>query len=110
LWHRARVPSDDRRKHDRVPIAIAVQYEDHEETVVVQSRDLSLGGLFLGTITPAPPGTDLALTLRLPAEHGHIQARGRVVHCLQGIGMGVEFSGFPGDSEARLRDYLSSVN
>ena len=103
------VQSDERRKHDRVPIAIAVQYKDHQETVVVQSRDLSPGGLFLGTTTPAPPGTELALTLRLPDEHGHIQARGHVVHCLQGIGMGVEFSDFPGDSEARLRDYLASV-
>ncbi len=101
---------DERRKHDRVPIAIAVSYENHQETVVVQSRDISLGGLFLGTTTPAPPGTDLALTLRLPGEHGPIQARGRVVHCLQGIGMGVEFSAFPGDSEARLHDYLVSVH
>jgi len=104
------VQPDERRKHDRVPIAIAVSYENHQETVVVQSRDISLGGLFLGTTTPAPPGTDLALTLRLPDEHGPIQARGRVVHCLQGIGMGVEFSGFSGDSEARLHDYLDSVH
>lgn len=103
------VQSDERRKHDRVPISIAVHYEDHAETVVVQSRDISLGGLFLGTITPAPPGTDLALVLQLPGAHGPIQANGRVVHCLQGIGMGVEFSDFPGDSESRLRDYLGGA-
>ena len=102
------VQPDDRRKHDRVPIAIAVQYKDHQETVVVQSRDVSLGGLFLGTTTPAPPGTELALILHLP--DGQVQARGRVVHCLQGIGMGVEFTNFPGDDRARLRDYLGSVN
>lgn len=102
------VQPDDRRKHDRIPIAIAVQYKDHQETVVVHSRDLSLGGLFLGTTTPAQPGTDLALVLRLPG--GHVGARGRVVHCLQGIGMGVEFTGFPGDDEARLRDYLERAD
>jgi uncharacterized protein (TIGR02266 family) len=103
------VQSDERRKHDRVTISIAVQYEDHAETVLVHSRDISLGGLFLGTITPAAPGTDLALVVQLPDPHGSIHANGRVVHCLQGIGMGVEFSDFPGDSEHRLRDYLASA-
>lgn len=103
------VQSDDRRKHERVPISIAVKYEDHHETVVVQSRDLSVGGLFLGTITPAAPGTDLDLHLDLPAEVGPVQARGHVVHCLQGIGMGVEFRGFTGDGEPRLRAYLDGL-
>lgn len=103
------VQSDERRKHDRVPISIAVQYEDHQETVVVQSVDISLGGLFLGSSDPAAPGTDLALTLKLPAPHGNVMARGVVVHCLMGIGMGVEFRGFPDDGEARLRGYIDSL-
>jgi hypothetical protein len=103
------VQTDERRKHDRVPISIAVRYEDHQETVVVQSRDLSVGGLFLGTVTPAAPGTDLELHLQLPDDLGVVQARGHVVHCLQGIGMGVEFRGFTADGEPRLRAYLDSL-
>lgn len=101
--------TDDRRKFERVPIAIVVRYEDHEEQVAVMSRDLSLGGLFLGTITPAPASTPLDLHLHLPSPHGEVHARGTVVHCLQGIGMGVEFSGFVGDGEPRLRAYLDAV-
>jgi uncharacterized protein (TIGR02266 family) len=103
------VHSDERRKYDRVPIAIAVHYENFQETVVVTSRDISLGGLFLGTATPAPPGTDLELRLQLPDDHGQVQATGHVVHCLQGIGMGVEFRGFTADGEPRLQAYLDSV-
>lgn len=101
--------TDDRRKFERVPIAIVVRYEDHEEEVAVMSRDLSLGGLFLGTITPAPRATELDLHLHLPSPHGEVRARGTVVHCLLGIGMGVEFSGFDGDGEASLRAYLDAI-
>lgn len=104
------VEPDDRRKYERVPIAIVVRYKDHEEQVAVMSRDLSLGGLFLGTVTPAPSGTVLDLRLHLPAPHGEVQANGVVVHCLIGIGMGVEFSGFSADGEARLRQYLELVS
>ena len=98
--------NDDRRKFERIPIAIVVRYSDHEEQVAVMSRDLSLGGLFLGTVTPAPTATILDLRLHLPAPHGEVRARGKVMHCLQGIGMGVEFAGFDGDGEPRLRRYL----
>lgn len=101
---------DDRRKFERVPIAIVVRYLDHEEQVAVMSRDLSLGGLFLGTVTPAPSATELDLGLHLPNPHGQVHARGTVVHCLQGIGMGVEFSGFVDDGEQRLRRYLDIVS
>lgn len=102
--------TDDRRKHERVPIAIVVRYADREEQVAVMSRDLSLGGLFLGTGTPAPAAALLDLRLFLPAPHGEVQAQGRVKHCLLGIGMGVEFNGFRGDGEARLRQYLEAIS
>lgn len=98
--------NDDRRKFERVPIAIVVRYLDHEEQVAVMSRDLSLGGLFLGTVTPAPAATRLELHLHLPAPHGEVQAHGVVMHCLHGIGMGVEFTDFVDDGEPRLRHYL----
>ena len=102
--------NDDRRKFERVPIAIVVRYSDHEEQVAIMSRDLSLGGLFLGTVTPAPASTTLDLHLHLPAPHGEVRARGKVMHCLKGIGMGVEFAGFDGDGESRLRRYLELVS
>ncbi|HEY0137123.1 MAG TPA: PilZ domain-containing protein [Nannocystis sp.] len=102
--------TDDRRKFERVSIAIAVRYSDHEEQVAVMSRDISLGGLFLGTVTPAPVATTLDLRLHLPAPHGEVLARGKVMHCLQGIGMGVEFAGFDGDGESRLRHYLELLS
>lgn len=101
--------TDDRRKHERVPIAIVVRYQDHEEQVAVLSHDLSLGGLFLGTFTPAPAASVLQLRLRLPEPHAEVSARAKVVHCLQGFGMGVEFVGFDGDGEPRLRAYLDGI-
>ena len=102
--------NDDRRKFERIPLAIVVRYSDHEEQVAVMSRDLSLGGLFLGTVTPAPMATALALHLYLPAPHGEVHAHGKVMHCLQGIGMGVEFADFDGDGRQRLRHYLEQLS
>ncbi len=101
---------DDRRQFQRVPIAIVVRYLDHEEQVAVMSRDVSLGGLFIGTVTPAPATSELDLHLSLPAPHGEVHARGTVVHCLRGIGMGIEFSGFTADGEPRLRRYLDLMS
>lgn len=102
--------SDDRRRHERVSIAIVVRYREHEEQVTVMSRDLSLGGLFVGAGTPAPAAAILELRLHLPAPHGEVKASGRVRHCLLGIGMGVEFTGFHGDGERRLGAYLATMN
>ena len=101
--------TDNRRKHERVPIAIVVRYQDHEEEVSVLSHDLSLGGLFLGTFTPAPAASILHLRLRLPEPHPEVSARAKVVHCLQGFGMGVEFVDFVADGEPRLRAYLDGL-
>ena len=47
---------------------------------------------------------------RLPQPHGEVNAVGRVKHCLLGIGMGVEFTGFHGDGEQRLGHYLEVLN
>ncbi len=102
--------TDDRRMHERIPIAIVVRYQDHEEQVAVLSRDISLGGLFLGTFTPAPPASVLHLRMILPEPHAEISAHAKVVHCLQGFGMGVEFAGFDGDGEPRLRAYLDQLD
>lgn len=102
--------SDNRRKHERVPIAIVVRYLDHEEQVAVMSRDLSLGGLFVGAAMPAPAAAVLELRLHLPAPHGEVKANARVRHCLLGIGMGVEFTSFHGDGERRLGAYLATLN
>jgi hypothetical protein len=102
------VENDDRRKFERIPHRHRGPLLGPEEEVAVMSRDLSLGGLFLGTVTPAPVRPP-SPCLHLPAPHGEVQARGTVMHCLQGIGMGVEFADFDGDGAQRLRHYLEHV-
>jgi hypothetical protein len=79
----------ERRKHVRkaVSIPVALLLPDRVE---VESRDLSLGGIFVSVDRLLPYGSKLTVALKLPGLTEETQVEG-TVRWAQGNGMGIQF-------------------
>jgi hypothetical protein len=54
----------DRRRAPRAPMLMSVEYESVGSTESAETIDVSRSGLFLGTRTPLPVGTELSVRLK----------------------------------------------
>lgn len=82
-------------------VATATEFTEHS------SRDVSMGGTFIETPAPLPPGTLLKLELKLAAERHLIQGIGRVVWIRETeadgpLGMGIKFIKIDGISKSAI--------
>ena len=69
---------------------ISLNYEGHNEEVVVRPPDVSRQGMFISTNRKSPEGAVLNLRFRLALTGAEIQTRCEVRYCLTGVGVGVE--------------------
>jgi uncharacterized protein (TIGR02266 family) len=97
----------ERRVHPRYQVELQVLCTSELRTMQVASQDVSLGGVFLRTTKPEPPGTAVSLAMRLPDGQA-LAVAGQVVHMLRGVGMGVEFARFSDGGKERLARFLRS--
>jgi hypothetical protein len=100
---------DEKRKYPRFPIRLRVQYGDSDRTMLVSSKDVSQGGVYLSTAKPAEPGTAVSLMIELPDDWGTVWATGNVIHFLAGRGMGISFEQFGPGSDERLKRFLGTL-
>lgn len=79
----------ERRKHVRktvsIPVALLLP-----ERVEVESRDLSIGGIFVVGDRQLPYGSKLTVALKLPGLTGETLVEG-TVRWVHGDGMGIQF-------------------
>lgn len=102
--------SPDKRRYARYPVRLRVQYQETDREIEVESRDLSLGGMFLSTSKPPEPGTLVRVSMELPENLGLVGAAGLVVHCIPGRGMGIEFKTFSPGAKARLQFFIDTFD
>src|SRR5215470_3289307 len=69
--------------------------------------NLSLGGLYIRTPDPPPPGATLQLLLDLPA--GQVRARGLVEWNVERKGMGIKFIAMQHEDRGRLGKWLRTL-
>ena len=86
---------DNRRTHERLPVRLAVHFARGDKKFVLQSQNLSLGGVFLKDAHDVCiDGEDLHLDIIVPAANGDPELhalRGTVVQIIPGVGAGVRF-------------------
>ncbi|MFH0822906.1 MAG: PilZ domain-containing protein [Pseudomonadota bacterium] len=85
--------SEDKRRFTRVPFDINVRVSTSDVVVKAERvRDISLGGMYIVTEDPLPPGTQCMVEIDLvgPASLLKIQFEGETAHC-DAHGMGVKF-------------------
>ncbi|MEW6211813.1 MAG: PilZ domain-containing protein [Acidobacteriota bacterium] len=96
----------ERRRTNRKPLLLEVKYEGQGVRAQTRISDIHLFGVFIDTLSALPPvGTPLKLSFSLPDGH-LIETEGVVIHCQQGIGMGIEFTSMKREDGERLRDLL----
>lgn len=70
--------SDDKRKSDRAPVTLFVEYEGADDLVGDYTENLSSGGTFVATNRELPVGTNIKLVLSFPGLLEPIAIEGTV--------------------------------
>lgn len=84
--------TSERRESPRVTIDLFVEERTGETLYFQRATNLSLGGVFLEGTLPHPPGTKVALSLRVPGLPSPMRVEGTVVAREPGeVGMAVRF-------------------
>jgi hypothetical protein len=94
-----------------------VDAEDVGPEQVAYTRNIGIGGAFIVTADPAPPGSRISVELGVPvagAAPRNIAVRGEVRWIVDGEddpvhGMGVKFTGLAVDEVIALNDYFGSI-
>jgi hypothetical protein len=113
-------PASERREHPRVDLIAQVQVKAGGDILVLQARNVSVGGVFLEGAPKDHPqlqkGVEIDITL-FPAhdpEHAPIELRGKVVRIERGdkggpVGFGLSITTIDKISQGRLRALLRSA-
>jgi c-di-GMP-binding flagellar brake protein YcgR len=97
------------RRHTRMDTRLDVRLRVDDQVVKAETKDLSLGGMFLVSDAPVSAGDELEFVLFLPAGMPPVEGRARVVHTRHPAhpevlpGFGLQFLSV--DTE-KLRRYL----
>jgi len=94
-----------KRIYPRRPLVVQVDHGGG--SLLAFSRNISVGGMFLGTKEPLPTGS--ATTLRFPLDDGGptIVAAGEVRYSAKSHGMGVKFTELESEDRSRIDVYVT---
>jgi uncharacterized protein (TIGR02266 family) len=112
--------SADGRQHPRVPLRIKIDYfKDPGVFLYDYSRNLGRGGIFIETVSPFAPGTELNLHFTLPEQAAPVEVKGRVVWThekrddqpMRGVpGMGIQFVNPDGRYKEALDRFFREID
>ena len=108
---RRSVAPDERRRSDRTPFVVRVDYGTVDAFFSEFSSDVNEGGLFIETETLQPQGTAVVLQFRVPGSEQPVKVRGRVVWTSaerpsEIPGMGIEFESLDTRARARISEVV----
>jgi uncharacterized protein (TIGR02266 family) len=103
----------DKRRHDRAPVALVVEYLDASDLVRDFTENLSAGGIFVQTPRELELGTQVQLTLSFPGLLRPIALTG-VVRWLRAEpeddrGVGIEFVDYTEEMHAQLAELIDGI-
>lgn len=90
---------DDRRRGERAPIELRVEYRRLNTFFADYTKNISRGGSFIATEKPLPVGTEFVFALGVPGLSEPMRLRGKVIWVTSTVeatranpaGMGIEF-------------------
>jgi hypothetical protein len=84
-----------------------VELKSHAR-IQARTSDLSLGGCYVDTTSPFP--TDTTVKVRLVKENQSLQAEGKVVYSLSGMGMGIMFTNVDAEQRKVLDRWIGELS
>jgi hypothetical protein len=102
--------TNDLRYYPRLssPKGTILAWQTANKRVVSSVDNLALGGLYIRTPDPPPPGAFIQLLLDVPA--GEVRARAVVQRSKPKEGMGVKFVGMQQEDRARFARWLTDLS
>lgn len=100
----------ERRRAERVELAITVELRDGRGFSLQSSKDISVGGVFFDRAIPYAVGSQVELTFTLPDETERIQCLGEIVNVPDktGYGMGVRFINLKAEQQQQLEHFINA--
>jgi len=99
---------EGKRKHERKPFLMAVDYSTQDHVYKDFIQNISAGGVFIQTNMPFSVGQEVSLTFPLPNYKKHIKIIGEVVRTTP-QGVGVKFKMADQDQKAIIKSLLESI-
>lgn len=103
-------PQIEKRKHRRVNLVTEVRCEALGVEKILVTRDISEGGVLVSTTRPFPDESDVVVSFRLKPAERAVSCRGRVVHDLAGLGMGIAFLDLSEDDRRRVQKFVDEAD
>ncbi|MEE8201869.1 MAG: PilZ domain-containing protein [Candidatus Acidoferrales bacterium] len=101
---------EERRRFQRVSLAVPVNCEHKQESRKGRSVDLSTRGMLVKTDKPCPPDSDVQLSFTLPAEREiPLQPSGRVMRVTPAQEMGIRFQRLSADDRKQIADFVEAT-
>ena|ERR1700691_1656618 len=102
-------PSNRRRFHrHKISLPLEIRDERINMPIRINATDVSGNGCYIESMQPLSRGTVLRVDFWMDSEHIKISAIVRT--CDPGVGNGIEFTGMPVESKARLQAYLDAID
>jgi uncharacterized protein (TIGR02266 family) len=95
----------DRRKHEREPFFMVVDYSTEDRFYKDYIQDISAGGVFIQTRMPFRAGQDVSLSFPLPDHQKYIAINGEVARVTP-EGIGVKFKMVNQGQEGMIKSLL----
>jgi uncharacterized protein (TIGR02266 family) len=95
----------DRRKHEREPFFMVVDYSTEDRFYKDYIQDISAGGVFIQTRMPFRAGQDVSLSFPLPDHQKYIAINGEVARFTP-EGIGVKFKMVNQGQEGMIKSLL----
>jgi hypothetical protein len=104
------IAASNRRRWHRHAISLPLELRDERVNAPlrINATDVSGNGCYVETMLPFPLGTMLRVDFWLDSEHIKISAVVRTSD--PGVGNGIEFTGMPPETKARMQAYLDAID
>ena len=99
----------ERRQYRRVKLVIKIHCEAPNRHDVLETRNVSIGGMFINVQSPLPVNSELSLTFRLYPAEPAITCRARVTLSRLGVGMGIQFLELSGAAQKMIQKFVDEV-
>jgi type IV pilus assembly protein PilZ len=105
------IPASERRRHERAPIELKVEYKRLNTFFADYTKNISRGGTFIGTQKPLAVDTQFVFALGIPTLNQPLKLSGKVIWTTlpedatkaNPAGMGIEFQ-YVDDAERREKE------
>jgi len=103
-------PEIEKRQHRRAKLLTQIRCEALGREELHETRDVSVGGLFVTSKEPFPQDSEVSVFFHLRSSDPAISCQGKVVYSLRGLGMGVQFTGLSHADRVSLQKFVDESN